>query len=49
MGDGHTRRVCLSCGAVGTTDRMTCDHCGSLTVPRVTRTIKRDERVGKPS
>ena len=31
MRDGHTNRVCPSCGAVGTVERVTCDHCGTLT------------------
>lgn len=34
MRDGYTHRVCPSCGAVETTERVTCEYCGSLTVPR---------------
>jgi uncharacterized OB-fold protein len=44
MQDGYTHRVCPSCGAVETTERVTCEYCGSLTVPRVTRAIKSDGR-----
>lgn len=44
MRDGYTQRVCLSCGAVATTERVTCDHCGELTVPRSTRAVKKQEQ-----
>ena len=40
MRDGHTHRVCPSCGAVATTKRVTCDHCGSLTALKVSRSIE---------
>lgn len=40
MRDGHTHRVCPSCGAVATTERVTCDHCGSLTAIRVSRSVE---------
>jgi predicted RNA-binding Zn-ribbon protein involved in translation (DUF1610 family) len=49
MRDGYTRRVCPSCGAEGTVERMTCDHCGTVTVPRFTRAATRDEQDGKSS
>jgi uncharacterized OB-fold protein len=39
MRDGHNR-VCPSCGAVATTDRVTCDHCGSLTALKVSRSLE---------
>ena len=42
MGDGYTHRVCQSCKAVATTERLTCDHCGELTVSRVTRATESD-------
>jgi predicted RNA-binding Zn-ribbon protein involved in translation (DUF1610 family) len=44
MRDGYMHRVCPSCGAVATTERVTCDHCGELTVTRVTRAVKADEK-----
>jgi hypothetical protein len=37
MGDGYTHRVCPSCKAVATSERLTCDHCGELTVSRAIR------------
>jgi hypothetical protein len=43
MRDGDTYRVCPSCGAVDAVERVTCDHCGSLTVRKVTRGIKSEE------
>jgi len=43
MRNGHTHRVCPSCGAVGISERVTCDHCGELTVLRVTRAIKNEQ------
>jgi hypothetical protein len=46
MRDGHTNRVCPSCGAVATTERVTCDHCGTLTVFRVTRVIESEPHSG---
>jgi uncharacterized OB-fold protein len=44
MRDGYMLRVCPSCGAVATAERVTCDHCGSLTVRRIAQPIKRNER-----
>jgi hypothetical protein len=44
MGDGYTHRVCPSCKAVATTERLTCDYCGELTVSRVIRAIESDGR-----
>jgi uncharacterized OB-fold protein len=44
MRDGYTHRVCPSCGAVATTERVTCDHCGELTVPTVAPGTKSDRR-----
>jgi hypothetical protein len=46
MRDGHTNRVCPSCKAVSTTETATCDHCGTLTVSRVTRVIGSEPRSG---
>jgi hypothetical protein len=31
MQQGRTHRVCPSCGAVSTSERVTCDYCGTLT------------------
>lgn len=44
MREGHMQRICPSCDAVASSDRVTCDHCGSLTVPKATRAAKNDER-----
>jgi predicted amidophosphoribosyltransferase len=46
MRHGHTQRICPSCRAVATTERVTCDHCGELTVVRVTLQGKADGRQG---
>lgn len=47
MRDGHTHRVCPSCGAVGTV--VTCDHCGTLTVFKSTRATESATSSGTPS
>jgi hypothetical protein len=46
MRDGHTQRVCPSCEAVNTVERVTCDHCGTLTVPKVTRAVGSEPHSG---
>jgi len=40
MGYGQTHRVCPSCGAVAGAERVTCDHCGSLTALKINRTVE---------
>jgi hypothetical protein len=46
MRDGHTNRVCPSCDAVSTSERVTCDHCGTLTVSKVTRAVESEPHSG---
>jgi len=43
MRDGHMHRVCPCCGAVASAERVTCDHCGSLTSLKVSRTVDSEE------